>query len=254
MSGYFPSSGALGNLKSEHAISKRLQRTMLIFGGVWLCLLCVDAGISISVFNTSYQESNNLLSALIVPLICVGAFALPGMLILYQQWWFGVFNVAFYDRGLSLRTRRGITDIQWQDIDTMWLDWAQSGTRYSPRTTLAAYAFRLKSGETYRLRSNIEGFEEFEEKFYKPASVAILQTQMDDLKMGKKVSVHGIGIDPSGLSYGRKSIAWVDIEAIKVEKEKLLVKQNGEWKVWETFAFHVPEEVLMLSKAFTKVE
>lgn len=254
MSGHFSPFGALGNLKSEHALSKRLQRTMLIFGGIWLCLLCIDIGISISVFNTSYEESNNALTALIVPIICVGIFALPGILILYQQWWSGVFNVAFYDLGISLRTRHGVTDIQWRNIDSMWLEWAQSGAQSSPRTTLAAYAFRLKSGELFRLRSNMEGFNEFEEKFYKPASAAILQTQMDDLRMGKKVSIHGIGIDPSGLSYGLKSILWTDIEALKAEKDKLLIKQNGEWNVWETFAFNVPEEVLMLLKVFTKVE
>ena len=254
MSGHFPPFGALGNLKSEHALSKRLQRTMLIFGGIWLCLLCIDIGISIYVFNTSYEESNNALTALIVPIICVGIFALPGILILYQQWWSGVFNVAFYDLGISLRTRHGVTDIQWRDIDSMWLEWAQSGTQSSPRTTLAAYAFRLKSGELFRLRSNMEGFNEFEEKFYKPASAAILQTQMDDLQMGKKVSIYGIGIDPSGLSYGLKSILWTDIEALKAEKDKLLIKQNGEWNVWETFAFNIPEEVLVLSQVFTKVE
>ena len=254
MSGHFSPFGALGNLKSEHALSKRLRNTMLIFGVIWLCLLCADIGVSISVFNTSYQESNNIVSALVVPLICVGFFALPGILIAYQQWWSGIFNVTFYDLGVSLRTRRGFTDIQWQDIEAMWLEWAQSGSRYSPRTTLAAYAFRLKSGETFRLRSNMEGFEEFEEKFYKPASAAILQTQIDDLQIGKKVSIQGIGIEPSGLSYGLKSILWADIESLKAENDKLLIKQNGEWKVWETFAFNVPEEVLVLSKVFTKVE
>jgi hypothetical protein len=255
MSGHFSPFGALGNLKSEHALSKRLRNTMLIFGAIWLCLLCADIGVSISVLNTSYQESNNVLSALVVPLICVGIFALPGILIAYQQWWSGVFNVAFYDLGISLRTRRGITDIPWRDIDELWLEWTQTGNQYSPRPTLlAAYVFRLKNGEMYRLRSNIEGFNEFEEKFYKPASDAILKNQMDNLQMGKKILINGIGIEQSGLSYGLKSLMWVDIEALRLEKDKLLIKQNGEWIVWETFAFDVPEDVLILSKPFTRTE
>ena len=255
MSEHFPSFGSLGNRNSEYSLSKQSRKAMLIWGVIWALLLCIDVGVSISVFITSYQESNNALSALVVPLICVGIFALPGILIAYQQWWTGVFGVAFYDLGISLRNRRGITDIPWRDIDELWLEWAQSGTQYSSKPTiLTAYVFRLKSGETYRLRNNIEGFNEFEEKFYKPASDAILKNQIDNLQIGKKILINGIGIDQTGLSYGLKSLMWADIEALRAEKDKLLIKQNGEWTVWETFAYDVPEDVLILSKPFTRIE
>lgn len=174
----FASFGSLGSLKSQHSISKRSRNTMLTLGVIWAIMLCADIVVSISVFITSYQETNNALSALVVPLICVGIFALPGFLIAYQQWWTGVFGVAFYDLGISIRTRRGIKEIQWRDIESLRLEWAQSGNpRYSTATTLAAYAFCTKGGETFRLRSNLEGFSEFEEKFYKPVMLVIEQDQ-----------------------------------------------------------------------------
>ena len=172
----FTSPGSLGRLISQHEISKKSRRTLVILGVIWALLLCVDVGVSISVLITDYQETNNFLSALVIPVFCVGMFALPGVLILYQQWWAGVQAVAFYESGLAIRNRHGITEIPWVDIDTLRLEWHQN-SRYSSVTRLMAYIFRTKDGETFRLRSNLEGFHEFEEKFYKPAMLVVEQKQ-----------------------------------------------------------------------------
>jgi hypothetical protein len=154
---------------------------MFTLGIIWAVMLCADIVVSISVFITSYQETNNALSALSVPLCCIGTFVLPGAIVLYQQWWAGVYSVAFYELGLAVRTRQGITEVNWQDIESLWLDWARSGnSRYSSATNLAAYAFRTKSGETFKLRNNLEGFNEFEEKFYKPAMLMVEKNQKNN--------------------------------------------------------------------------
>lgn len=172
----FTSPSSLGRLISQHEVSKTLRRTLVILGVIWAILLCLDIGISITVFITDFQETNNFLSALIVPAICVGMFALPGGLILYQQWWTGVQAVAFYESGLAIRNRHGVTEIPWLDIDSVKLEWQQN-SRYSSATQLTAYIFRTKDGETFRLRSNLERFHEFEEKFYKPAMLVIEKNQ-----------------------------------------------------------------------------
>ncbi|MBL8064162.1 MAG: hypothetical protein JNK32_14125 [Anaerolineales bacterium] len=170
MSESFSSISALGRLKSQHFISKRSRKTLTILGIGWAILLCFDIAISISVFFTSYQETNDPLGALLVPLICIGMFMLPGVLILYQQWWAGVHGVAFYELGLAVLNRRGITEIPWQNITSLRLEWNQVGNPRYSSSRILTYVFTTQSGETFRLGGNLEGFDEFEEKFYKPAS------------------------------------------------------------------------------------
>lgn len=118
----FTSPSSLGSLKSQHEISKNSRRTMMTLGVFWVILLCADVVVSVSVFMISYRETKNPLSALVVPLICVGIFVLPGAILLYQQWWAGVFGVAFYDLGTAIRTRHGVIEIRWRDIDALWLE------------------------------------------------------------------------------------------------------------------------------------
>ena len=248
----FTSPSTLGRLISQHFISKSSRTTATILGVIWVLVLCVDAGVSVFLFIDNYQD--DLFSAVVLPLFCTGIFILPGAILLYQQWWAGVHGIAFYDLGLAIRTRRGITELQWRDIEALWLEWGRSGnSRYSSATNMT-YAFRAKSGETFRLRGNLDGFKGFEEAFYKPASLAIAQNRIDDLRAGRQVMIYGIGVDSSGLSYGKKSVRWSEMEALRADKSQLMVKQNGQWKVWEVFAFKIPQEVLTLAKIFTVVE
>lgn len=170
MSESFTSVSTLGSLKSQHFISQRSRQTLTVLGIGWAILLFVDIAISIFLFLTSYQETHDPLGALIVPLICVGIFLLPGAIVLHQQWWVGVHGVAFYERGLAVLTRRGITEIPWQIISSLRLEWNQVGNPRYSSTHILTYVFTIQSGETFRLRNNLEGFEEFEEKFYKPVS------------------------------------------------------------------------------------
>lgn len=254
MSKQFSSTSKLGTLLSSHGISKSSRNMSTILGVGWVILLCTSIGVSISVFITSYTETNNPVSALFIPLCCVGTMAMPGAIILYQQWWSGVHGVAFYDLGLAIHTRKGKTDIPWDEIDSIWLEWGRSGSSRISSATNKTYTFRLKNQEIYRLRNNLEGFNQFDEKFYKPAGIAIEKRRIEDLQRGKRVTVVGIGIDNEGLSYGKKSIRWDEMEALRADKTQLLIKQNGQWKVWEIFAFMVPKEVLDYARKFINIE
>jgi hypothetical protein len=227
---------------------------MTVMGVIYALMLCAAIGTSIFMFVSSIQESSGLFQALFLPLFCTGVFLAPGAIIFYQQWWKGVFNVAFYEHGLAINSRNGVTEIPWNQLDAIWLEWARSGgSRYSSATN-KTYAFRTKSGEEFRLRSNLEGFNEFEEKFHKPAYFAVMQNQLNDLQSGKRVMVYGIGVDREGLTYGKKSIRWSEMEALRIEKSQLMVKQGGQWKTWETFAFNIPHDLIVLARTFVTVE
>ncbi len=227
---------------------------MTVMGIIYGLILCAAIAASIAMFVSSIQESDGLFQTVFIPLCCLGTFLAPGAIIIYQQWWKGVFDVAFYEHGIAVNTRTGVTEIPWNQVDAVWLEWGRSGNSRTSSATNKTYAFRTKSGEEFRLRSNLEGFNEFEEKFLKPAYIAVMQNQLNNLQSGKQVMLYGIGISREGMTYGKKSIRWAEIEAIRADKTQLLIQQNGQWKVWEVFAFRIPQDVLTLAGKFIKVE
>ena len=235
----------LGEPDAHYSINPAGTRTKFILG----CCLFVGGLAAIYLFFAIFpaQFGGVLAKLLFVP---------PGVgvILLYHLIRTRGLHVLVYPSGVFRFQRGAYESYPWAEIDEVRLKGEapninvvkdDAGTvahglieLIVPRFTIwnAQIILKRKDNVTCKLTAVLENFDELAETVQIETFLYLWPTAWESFKNGKSVNFGILDIDQTGISKGKKSVAWAEVKSIRIENKMLMIRRNRKWKsVWGAF-------------------
>jgi len=256
----FISVSGLGAFQSEHKPSSVATITNLIvgFGLVVGAPVACAVGVWMGWDAYSTHGLNKVMdSGFILPLLCAVVLLPAGAWTLFSLFMHRGLNLALYESGFAYVDRKGLKQIKWDEIESVW----QSITkhyRYGVHVgTTYRYTIQLNDKTKITLDNKFPKIEQVGKAITNGSANALFPKYMATLKSGQRVAFGPLSLDHNGLYSGNKSLTWQEIKAVKIAQGIISIKKEGGWLNWVTVS--VPQVAnfwifVDLVSRFTKVE
>ncbi len=202
-------------------------------GRIFLNLLLVLFGFVILFVGAAQFFANAAYGALCVAGIGLGVVGL-GAFAIFRAINERDLRVIVLSKGL-MQTKGGRhTLIRWEEIKEVW----QAVTvhkRYGITThTTHRYTILLRNEEKVLFTDTLKNVEALGKTIQEEVTKLLLPLVAEMLRSGQPVSFGKLVLSPQGLSNGRETIPWNQVEKVSLNQGIITVKKAGKWLNWST--------------------
>ena len=226
----------LGPLQSEYKVHQAKNRSNLFFGRMFVVAgpAMLLYGLYTTIAGTS-DGLNYLCGSLGLLLLLGGLYAL------WEHRRDTSISVRVHADGLAY-ARNGKTDVvRWDDVDAARMSILNIKSRSSKNTmdTVYGYTITPQSGPDIKFRFNknsIRNIDELSNTIQREVTQRLLPKAIETFNQGSTVFFGKLSLDHKGISNGKETIAWSDVEDIKVKKGVIAIRKKGNWLSWSNIS------------------
>lgn len=191
-------------------------------------------------------------------LLCGAAICLPlGLWIIYEAWRNWNLAAALYEGGFAVVGKNGVQQVAWVDVNAVWQSITKHYRNGIYTGTTHVYTLTTKDNQKFVLDDKLNKVEELGSAIQKEVSNTLWPGYVAAINNGQRLTFGPLALDKEGLYSGKKSIAWKEIKAIKLQQGTISVKKEGGWFNWASVTVpQVPNFFIFyeLISQLTKVE
>ena len=232
----FTSVIGLGQLKTEFNPRGRGRWVSVIVGLIFLAGGPVLALVGAFMGYVTYQERGLVkVSGAVIPWLVMAAIAFVlGVAILFSAWRNWTLAAALYENGVALNTRKGVQQVAWADVGSVWQAVTKHYTNGVYTGTTHIYTVQTNTGEKLIFNDSLgKNVEELGRAIQQGTASALFPRYWQALQNGQKLNFGPLGLDKTNLYSGKKELPWSQIPSIKIEKGNISIKKDGKgWFAW----------------------
>jgi len=139
-------------------------------------------------------------------------------------------RVLVFPDGL-VHTRGAKTNVfRWDEIESVW-ESAQKA-RPTSRTVYRAYTIVDHDGRKAVLTGDFVGVKALGDTIQREVSERLLPHALEAFEAGETVRFGKLSLSNEGLSNGRETVPWDQVEEVKLERGTITVRKEGKWLSW----------------------
>lgn len=239
----FQSVIGLGQLKAEYVPAGRGRWVSIITA---LILLAVAGGLVLLALYMAYDTYLNrglikIAETIALPLIFAVIAFLLGAGILFGVWQNWTLAAALYENGVALNTRKGLQQVAWADVNSVWQAVTKHYTNGVYTGTTHIYTVQTNTGQKLVFNDSLgKGVEELGRGIQAGAASALFPRYWQALQNGQKLQFGPLALDKQNLYSGKKELPWSQIPSVKIDRGQISIKKEGKgWFNWA--AVSVPQ-------------
>ena len=231
----------LGRQQAQYTSSTR-RNSLLIFFGVLFLIGAFAAGYAF--FNADPKEPDR--EGMIVVAVLFAAIGVPlfGMGLAQRGK-----TVEVYEHGLVRVKGKNVKVTRWDDINAVWQRITRNYYNGIYTGTTYVYTIQTKNGEKFKITNVYKDIEALGNSIQSEVTKRLLPPMVRAYQNGQTVSFGKLSLNPQGLIYKDKQLAWNEIKDLKIERGFISVKkEGGRWFNWASVsAANVPNLFVFLA-------
>jgi hypothetical protein len=232
----FQSVIGLGQFKQVFAPPTRNRWVAVVFGLLLLAAAGALVLLAIYLGYTAYVERGLIKvdDAVIPPLVFALGALVIGVWILFSTWRGWTQAAALYENGVALNTRKGMQQVPWTDINSVWQAVTKHYTNGVYTGTTHVYTVQTNTGEKLVFNDSLgKNVEELGRAIQNGAASALFPRYWQALQDGQKLNFGPLALDKQKLYAGKKELPWSQIPVVKIEKGNISIQKDGKgWFNW----------------------
>jgi hypothetical protein len=148
--------------------------------------------------------------------------------------WYALANrgrcVAAYEKGLVAADRRGLQPVRWEEISEFYLSITRHFTYGIPTGTSYLYTIKMPGGRKLKFDNRIENVQRLGGLIGRSILPIQYKLAADVYNSGQTASFGPVAVNRAGLTVGKKTYPWNEIEQVSVNDGMFRVsKKGGGW-------------------------
>ena len=232
----------LGELIAEHHANPKAQSEALLVG--W-CFIIAGAFMALVGWQVSKGEWPELLIAAVgLPLATIGAVVLIGRQRRRDL------RVQIFTDGFT-RIMPGQTDvIRWDEVAEVVQNVIQSYRGNVRTNTTHIYTIRLTNGRKFVFNGQVDKIAGLGSVLQQHCAAAMLPRAREAYQAGESVTFGPFSVSRAGISKGKTTLPWEQVEQVELSQGVLHVRKKGERRDWAfAMASKVPNLPVLMALA-----
>jgi hypothetical protein len=141
-----------------------------------------------------------------------------------------------FPEGLALIQRDKMTAFLWEEIDTIEQKANENLFRNFWSFVIKGYGLRFlvtrRDGAQFTFTDLLPKYEKLWEIIQQQTLPVLLEQALKDYRAGQTVRFGPVRLHLVGVSHGRKSLAWSDLQEIVITDKMVLIREKDRWWPW----------------------
>lgn len=228
---------ALGQLQKTYARGIRGSWLLVLLGLALAGTGLVLAIVSATAAPSTADEQNQVL----VRLITAGGLFAFGLVAIISTWFAWTTTAALYEQGVAVRTTKGLRQVAWTDIATVYVRVVRQPGPLGFYITTHLYTVETTAGAKLLFDDSV-GDEVA--KLGNLIQLNVAKTQFgrywDAYQSGRRVTFGPLALDKQKLYVGEQELPWSSIRSVKIEQGSVWIEKTDKgWIRWT--AVSVPD-------------
>jgi hypothetical protein len=139
-------------------------------------------------------------------------------------------RVLIYPEGLVHIRGRKTQVFRWDAIEKTWVSFQK--TRRGGRSVQRIFTIQDAHGTKVQFGGDIIGIVKLGETIQEEVTKRLLPRAMETYNAGGSVQFGHLSLSQQGLSNGRETVPWSQIEEVKIDRGIITVRREGQWLNW----------------------
>ncbi len=215
----------LGNPLNEHpAAQGRAWFSVILVGAAGMAALGC-AVIAIASGDTSTGVIAGLVAVALIGLVAFLAYRA------YQQ---RGTHVVVLEKGLARVGGKQTAVIPWDDVQAVWQAVTVHYTNGIKTGTTHVYTAQTKDGQQHRFNDGVKNVETLGNTIQKEVTARLMPRYVDAYNKGGTLTFGKLTLNKAGLSNGRETIPWGEVQQVTINRGIINVRKAGKWFGWSS--------------------
>jgi len=136
-------------------------------------------------------------------------------------------EIVLYEKGFAIRSRKGIQSWPWSDMVSIKIKVTRHYTNGIYSGTTHEYTLMNRQNEKLRLNDAFSKVEELAASIEQSFFPLIYEPAAKEYNNGHPLEFGPVAISKTGMYFGKKTIPWVDIKEVSLQKGELKISRKG---------------------------
>jgi hypothetical protein len=217
----------LGNPVATYTSSKSGVIFTVIFGA-----LLVIGGIGVFILGVTPPAAGSVNDSAIVELIIGVIMFAVGAFVIYRAWHITALQVQVFTGGLVSTTRQGTIVFPWEQIVAVWQQVTKHYTNGVYSGTTHSYTIQRRDGPKANFSDALRQVEQLGNAIQQETFKYLFPQAVAAYTAGQPLYFGKLTISQQGISNGKETVAWHDVNSIRLNKGMISVSKQGKWFNW----------------------
>ena len=139
-------------------------------------------------------------------------------------------RVLVFPDGLAYVRGRKTDVFRWDGVESVWQSFQKA--RPTARAVYHFYTLRDADGRKAVFKDDLVGIKALGDTIQQEVSARLLPRAVEAFEAGEVIHFGKLGVSKQGLSNGRETVPWEQVEEVKVERGVIVVRKAGQWLRW----------------------